>query len=215
MANWLDGDAYYRINFVSGSADDYEAYKGREIYATTQKRRQFEEDLATSAKTAPNELFTCMKRRLRPTSDVAVLVSIDGQPLTSSTERASVLADHFASVFTSGYAPMPSLTFAAPTQLEGLGCGEDVRSLFTSLDGTKPVGPVGLHPLMLKFLSVIISSAVTDLSNRSLSEGALPSDWKCPVVKPILEGGDLRNMDNYRPIYLISVLGKLLEKIVK
>ncbi|CAH8608516.1 unnamed protein product [Dicrocoelium dendriticum] len=103
-----------------------------------------------------------------------------------------------------------------PTELNSLDCGvEKVRTLLASLDGPKPAGPDGFHPLILKYFTAIISSAVVDLFNRSMSDGALPSEWKCSVVKPIPKGGDPRNVDNYRPSSLTSVLAKELENVVK
>ncbi|CAH8517265.1 unnamed protein product [Dicrocoelium dendriticum] len=204
---------------LSGSADDYEAYKRQRNLCNstkTRKRRQFEEQLACSAKTAPKRIFAYVKRRLKSAGDVPVLVGSNGQPLSSSTERASALAAHFASVFATNQTCAPSSAVAAPTELTDLICDvAEVHGLVSCLDSTKPAGPDGLHPLILKSLSAVISPAVTDLFNRSLSIGCVPCDWKCAVVKPIPKGGDTRKVENYRPICLTAVLSKVLEKIVK
>ncbi|CAH8566009.1 unnamed protein product [Dicrocoelium dendriticum] len=204
---------------LSGSANDYEGYKCQRNLcnsAKKNKRRHFEEQLALAAKTAPKRIFAYVKRRLKPAGDVPVLDGTDGQPLTSSTERASALAAHFASVFANNQVSVPSSTCTAFTELDSLHCGvEEVAQLLANLDGTKPAGPDGLHPLVLKSLSTILSPIVTDLFNRSLSEGLLPVDWKCAVVKPIPKGGDPSKVDNYRPICLTPILAKVAEKIVK
>ncbi|CAH8628837.1 unnamed protein product, partial [Dicrocoelium dendriticum] len=106
--------------------------------AKTRKRRSFEEELAAAAKTAPKRIFAYVKRRLRPAANVPVLEGSDGQPLTSSTDRASALAAHFASVFASDQVSVTSSTSTAPAELDSLDCSiEDVRKLLANLDGTK------------------------------------------------------------------------------
>ncbi|CAH8478195.1 unnamed protein product [Dicrocoelium dendriticum] len=209
----------WNVFLLSGSADDYEAYKRQRNLCNstkTRKRRQFEEQLACSAKTAPKRIFAYVKRRLKSAGNVPVLVGSNGQPLSSNTERASALAAHFASVFATNQTSAPSSAVAAPTELTDLICNvAEVHGLVSCLDSTKPAGPDGLHPLILKSLSAVISPAVTDLFNRSLSIGCVPCDWKCAVVKPIPKGGDTRKVENYRPICLTAVLSKVLEKIVK
>ncbi|CAH8587463.1 unnamed protein product [Dicrocoelium dendriticum] len=172
--------------------------------------------LRVGTKTAPKRIFAYVKRRLRPVANVPVLEGSDGRPLTSSTDRASALATHFASVFASDQVPVTSSTCTAPAELNSLDCNiEEVRKLLANLDGAKPTGPDGVHPLILKSLSAIIAPSVTELFNRSLSTGLSPDDWKCSVLKPILKVGNPSKVDNYRPICLTAVLAKTLEKIVK
>ena len=52
------------------------------------------------------------------------------------------------------------------------------------------------------------------LFNRSFSECRIPSDWKEALVVPIHKGGPRTIPTNYRPIALLSVVSKVLEKIV-
>ncbi|CAH8638517.1 unnamed protein product [Dicrocoelium dendriticum] len=204
---------------LSGSATDYEAYKRQRNICNKVKlikRRKFEEKLATDARMAPKKIFAYVKRRLKPKGDVSCLEDADGHLLTSSSDRASALAAHFASVFANDAASIPISASNIPVELNSLVCDVDeVRLLLANLDGTKPAGPDGLHPLIIKSLAAIISPVVTDLFNKSLSEGSLPNDWKRSVVRPIPKGGDPSKVDNYRPICLTPVLAKVIEKIVK
>lgn len=51
--------------------------------------------------------------------------------------------------------------------------------------------------------------------NRIWSKGAIPISWKTGIVKPISKGGLNKHTEaNYRPITLLSCLGKILEKMV-
>ena len=61
----------------------------------------------------------------------------------------------------------------------------------------------------------ILAAPLTTLFNRSLLIGLFPSVLKKAVVVPIFKSGDNTLMNNYRPIALLPVLSKILEKLVK
>ena len=50
---------------------------------------------------------------------------------------------------------------------------------------------------------------------KCIDEGALPSEWKDAHVTPIYKKGKKELSSNYRPISLISIVCKGLEKIIK
>ncbi|CAM4564109.1 unnamed protein product [Caretta caretta] len=51
--------------------------------------------------------------------------------------------------------------------------------------------------------------------NLSFKSATVPSDWKLANVMPIFKKGSRDDPGNYRPVSLTSVLGKLVEIIVK
>ena len=50
--------------------------------------------------------------------------------------------------------------------------------------------------------------------NASLKSGIVPKVWKSATVTPIYKNGDRRKVNNYRPISLLPLPGKMLERIV-
>ena len=60
----------------------------------------------------------------------------------------------------------------------------------------------------------IISGLLCDLFNKSLMSGIFPDDWKCARVTPLFKQGESSDLNNYRPISVISVIAKVLERIV-
>ena len=50
--------------------------------------------------------------------------------------------------------------------------------------------------------------------NRSFEEGIFPDIWKIAYVIPIFKKGDKSQQSNYRPVALLSCIGKLQERIV-
>ena len=50
--------------------------------------------------------------------------------------------------------------------------------------------------------------------NLSISHGKVPSAWKCANIVPIYKKGNPNIVSNYRPISLLPVISKILEKII-
>ena len=44
--------------------------------------------------------------------------------------------------------------------------------------------------------------------------GTFPDDWKCARVTPLFKQGEASDLNNYRPISVISVIAKVFERIV-
>ena len=54
-----------------------------------------------------------------------------------------------------------------------------------------------------------------DCKNLSITTAVVPEDWKHARVVPLHKGGDNKSMDNYRPISVLPVASKILEKAVQ
>ena len=52
------------------------------------------------------------------------------------------------------------------------------------------------------------------LINLSLTTNVFPTDWKIAKIIPIYKLGSCSNLDNYRPISILPVLSKIIEKII-
>ena len=91
----------------------------------------------------------------------------------------------------------------------------EVENVLKNLDTSKAVGPDLIHNKVLKMASPAISNALTLLFNRSLSEGRFPACWKKAHVTPIHKKESKSICGNYRPISLLSCVGKVLEKCIQ
>ena len=67
----------------------------------------------------------------------------------------------------------------------------------------------------MKDSAAVIASTVTTLVNLSLSTGSVPDEWKKALVAPFYISGGWENTENYRPISILPVLSKILEKHFK
>ena len=76
----------------------------------------------------------------------------------------------------------------------------------------KSMGIDGLHPKLLKIAAKIIAKPLTMLFNKSLSTSEIPSEFKTANIFPIYKGKNKRDLNNYRPISVLPILSKILER---
>ena len=91
---------------------------------------------------------------------------------------------------------------------------DDVRRILLSLDVNKATGPDRIPARLLQHCAPYISSSLSNLVNKSLNTGKVPSEWKISNITPIPKGGQKNEASNYRPISLLSIVSKVLERCI-
>ncbi|CAF4588463.1 unnamed protein product [Rotaria sp. Silwood2] len=77
-------------------------------------------------------------------------------------------------------------------------------------------GPDNIHNRCLKNYTELLIKHLTKLFNFALSIGYIPNGWKkANIILLLKPNKDKQQPSSYRPISLLSCLGKLLEKIIK
>ena len=89
-----------------------------------------------------------------------------------------------------------------------------VQKLISKLDNNKATGLDEINVRALKAGSPILSFYLTYLFNLSLTTGKVPKCWKKKRVTPVFKKGDADDVNNYRPISILSVSMKVFEKVV-
>ena len=89
---------------------------------------------------------------------------------------------------------------------------EEIRSLIKELENGKSSDiPIKL----IKFASPIICPHLERIFNKCMREGVFPEELKIGRVGPVYKmKGDKELMENYRPVSILPIFGKLFEKII-
>ena len=88
---------------------------------------------------------------------------------------------------------------------------EEIETLINSLQEGKAVGPYSIPIKLLKMISRPIS---LPLCNESFTTGIFPDNLKLEKVITLYKKGSRNNPTNYRPISLLSIFSKIMEKIM-
>ena len=91
---------------------------------------------------------------------------------------------------------------------------EEVRRILTSLPMNKSPGPDKIGARVLKDCLPVILGPLTDIINCSILTSTFPDNWKEAEVIPIPKDGDHEKAANNRPLSLLAVASKVLERIV-
>ena len=67
---------------------------------------------------------------------------------------------------------------------------------------------------LIKGLQEEIRVPIMDIINMSLCTGIVPKARKIAKIIPLHKGGNKMDMNNYRPMSLLSALSEILEKVV-
>ena len=89
-----------------------------------------------------------------------------------------------------------------------------VLSLLNRLNKSKAAGLDKISARLIRECADLICIPIRDIFNQSISQGIFPDDWKCAKVTPLFKQGDRDDLNNYRPISVISVMAKVFERIV-
>lgn len=91
----------------------------------------------------------------------------------------------------------------------------EVLNILLSLNVRKSSGRDGIAPAVLRSVAAEVAPVLVTVFNLSLETGCFPDKLKVAKVIPIFKSGSRSDVSNYRPISLLSVISKVLEKIVR
>ena len=86
--------------------------------------------------------------------------------------------------------------------------------MLLNLNPSKARGPGGLPTIVLKSCVRELTPSLCALFNLSLAEGKLPTEWKDSLVVLVHKKGKKEDVTNYRPISLLCVVSKVLERCI-
>jgi len=104
--------------------------------------------------------------------------------------------------------PCPCTMFVSPvTELE-------IKNVIYKLKGKLSAGFDEIPEVLVKQCAHIIAKPLTHIFNLSINSGIFPDSMKKAKISPVFKKGDRQSVQNYRPIAVLSVFSKILEKIM-
>ena len=174
---------------------------------------------------SPGQFWARMKPVL-PSAKVKSPISCiqhQGQVISEKREIAEVLNDHFvkaASGAAGGIVDQhASLDCIRESWADGsfdfrLCTPAQIQSILRDLKQRRSGGIDGVSAKVLKLASPVLASEIANLCNCLIARGHFPSQWKLGVVAAIPKAGDATEVTNYRPVTLLSILSKVIERVL-
>ena len=147
---------------------------------------------------------------------------------TTSSDIAENLNLYFSSIgaklneeakrMKSNSCEIESSELATPFNFSPFTCQEvsnvEVSRYLNSLKSRKTGGLNQIPAFIYKILEPLLLNPLTHVINLSLKSNDFPNVWKKALVIPVHKSGKTTLPNNYRPISLLPILSKVLEKII-
>ena len=89
-----------------------------------------------------------------------------------------------------------------------------IVNIINNFNSNKAHGCDGISVAMLKLCASEVAIPLQIIFNDCINSGLFPDSWKYANVQPIYKKENRHTKSNYRPISLLPICGKILEKIV-
>lgn len=137
---------------------------------------------------------------------------------TSDSDKAFLYNRYFNSTFSSSSSSDPPSLNSFPTTNQCLSSinisDSEVYEALLSLNPTKSMGIDKISPQILKHGAVALFQPIHHLFTQCLIQSSLPTEWRVHLITPIHKSGDTSSVSNYRPISLLCIVSKVLERII-
>ena len=201
--------------------DKFEDYQ-RELKREIEKAKwDFEDNLVNGLNkdkgNLDKEFFAYARSKQKTKDTVGPLENDKGEKIVGNKDMANFLNTYFCSVFTHENTP-PNMEHE---QYSGIPMNnfhisiEMVKDKLKKVKVGKSPGPDEIYPIVLNKTKEAIAYPLSVIFQKSLAESRVPGDWKLANVAPIFKKGKRDNPGNYRPVSLTSVVGKIMESILR
>ena len=170
-----------------------------------------------SLSSSSSKSFWSLYSKLKKKPSTLPNLTHNGLNASDPISKANMMNNFFSQCFNSSVPPL-SLSDNLPSAYcspDLLCTPQTIIQLISQLPAITSPGLDRISSKMLKATSHSISVPLSVLFNLSLSSGIFPTDWKSSVVIPVpKQSASISSPSNYRPISLLPLVSKLLERHV-
>ena len=110
---------------------------------------------------------------------------------------------------------LPPFLFLTDKKIDSIPIdNDDILTLIRKLNPKKASGPDGISSQMLLLCDESIVLPLKIIYDNILNSTVYPGIWKTANVTPVFKKGDKQVVNNYRPISLLPICGKIFEKLI-
>ena len=211
----------YKKQKTSALFDEFKQLRNKVTSNLRKAKQEYIRSLANKLKTSNLSLqdyWRTLKSFIKPsqTSTIPPLFH-ENAYISDTNEKANLINNFFAeqSVLDDHLATLPDSVDSRGPSLDSIVfTPTEVKDILNTLKLGKASGPDNVNNRILKEAAVPLSDPLCDLFNYSMSKRVCPNIWKEANVSPLYKKDDPSIVSNYRPVSLLSTIGKVMEKII-
>jgi hypothetical protein len=155
-------------------------------------------------------------------SNKIVLIKDSNEQDIKSEDMANAFNEHFINIGSNLAQLIPQTNYPPEYYINSVDkiftfreiTEEEVLTLLLNMSTNKATGMDSLSIKLVKLSAPLITNAMTVIFNKSIVSGNFPCEWKISKVTPVYKTGPRGDMNNYRPISVISIIAKTMENLV-
>ena len=212
---------YQKSNKDQVLYEDYKSKLKASIKENKKAKLDYEQNLADKIKEDCKSFYAYISSKTRSNTKIGPLLDENNDLVQDNKSLADLLNRYFCSVFTKenlSNIPEAEQIFQGNSEdkLSNIVITEQmVLEKLNNLNVNKSLGPDEISGKLLFEIRHELVGPLTKIFNYSISQGIVPQDWRDANVVPLFKKCSKKQCQNYRPVSLTSVVGKILEKIVK
>ena len=220
-------DLFKKVKLGLSSQIEYNIYRNRVDALIKLTKRNYYLKIFSSFKNSTRKLWQSINSLSKVPAQQSKISTLiyDDKILSTPSDISNALNDHFADIASILDAALPApisdpLDLMRDIQIENAPMAipevsiEDVLITIKSLENKK----CHIHdysPQILKQNAVVLAHPLKFLFNQSINQGKFPQSLKSARIIPIYKKGSKSDVNNYRPISLLNIFSKIIEKLMK
>ena len=194
-----------------GVVDKFRALRSSIKAQTTQESRVYHENLENNIRLDPSSFWSFLRTRKQRNS-VPSEVDFGGQSYDDPQAIANAFAQYFSSVYQTSTASnlancWGNFRFSEITE------GQVMNSI-KKLKPKKATGSDSIPAYIYKGCAELFSAPLALIFNLAIKNGVFPGRLKEAIVSPVFKSGNVRSVENYRPISVLNSVAKVFENLL-
>ena len=207
----------------------YKQAKSKANSAVLQAKKDFYIQSLEDNTIDPKQLWNLIKSTSSVTTSVGPRLKNDNNSsYISPKETANTFNSHFVNITDRFISDIPSEVPTFSKLKEFVQTKKDanvkfkipeisnqfVKKQIIKLQTNKATGLDGVSVKLLKPVADIVAPYIAEICNNSIDTNTFPPQWKQARVVPLFKSGNANDVSNYRPISVLPILSKVLERHV-
>lgn len=209
----------------TNSENDWALYKysrNTVVSKIREAKKIFIDEVIEQVSMKPKDMWTRLKQFIPSKSKNCntSYLEVDELTITENSDIANAFNDFFCSIghnlgihFDNSLPDMeqlmPNDSFSIPKMTENF-----VKKEISGMCTAKATGLDNISVKFLRLTADVIVNALTFVLNFSIETNDFVNEWKSARVTPIFKSGDNHIVNNYRPVSVLPIVSKIIERHV-